>query len=324
MAQPERQHNKPGLPDISELKPQLQQEWHPDNNALLGGIKVKPHSHRKVLWSCSDCSAGCPHIWSAKVSDRTRGTECPYCQGRKLCQHNSLATNAPTVARYWNLDKNSKTPEQTLAGSHSRANWRCPDCRSEWQAQIADRVRKNAGCPCCSHNHPKHSRQPTFQKAQHLLLLEWDNERNALDGMFPHSTTLQSNKHVHWVCHKCPKGRLHRYRMRACDRTGKQAQGCPLCAGKQVCDCNSLAACSPTIAAEWDFARNEGTPADVTLKSDQAVWWRNDVRGSWKQRIHERTYAQPAGKVSKFVLANSPLQLCPLQIHLLAHCYVWT
>ncbi|DBB15956.1 TPA: hypothetical protein ACH3X3_003330 [Trebouxia sp. C0006] len=41
---------KPGLPDISELSPQLQQEWHPDNNALLGGIKIESHSHRKVMW----------------------------------------------------------------------------------------------------------------------------------------------------------------------------------------------------------------------------------------------------------------------------------
>ncbi|KAL0039981.1 hypothetical protein WJX79_001456 [Trebouxia sp. C0005] len=42
-ARPHQQQSrslKPGLPDISELSPQLQQEWHPDNNALLGGIKT--------------------------------------------------------------------------------------------------------------------------------------------------------------------------------------------------------------------------------------------------------------------------------------------
>ncbi|KAL0044131.1 hypothetical protein WJX82_011438 [Trebouxia sp. C0006] len=48
-ARPHKQQEKsmqPGLPDISELSPQLQQEWHPDNNALLGGIK--PYKRREV------------------------------------------------------------------------------------------------------------------------------------------------------------------------------------------------------------------------------------------------------------------------------------
>ena len=303
-AQPQKQHGKQSLsnlPDISELSPHLQQQWHPDNNALLGGIKVKPHSGRKVMWTCPDCPAGCPHIWSTRVFSRTAGTGCPCCQGRQLCSHNSLATKAPTVARYWDHNKNDKTPEQTLAGSHSRAHWRCPDCRHEWQASIANRVQYDTGCPCCSRNHKKHSRQPSFQEAQHSLLLEWDHECNALDGIYPHTTTLQSKKLVHWICHKCPKGRLHRYQMRACNRTGKQAQGCPLCAGKQICDCNSLAACSPTIAAEWDFAKNDRSPADVTAKSNQAVWWRNAIRGSWQQHIYQRTLAQSAAKVSKLV-----------------------
>ena len=300
-AQPERQHHKLGLPDISELKPHLQQEWHPDNNALLGGVKVKPKSHRKVMWMCPNCPAGCPHIWSAKVADRTGGTECPYCQGRKLCKHNSLATKAPTVARYWGHNKNAKTPEQTLAGSHSRANWRCPDCTYEWQAKIATRAMNDRGCPRCSYSHRTYNKQPTFEE-EHTLLHEWDHERNAEDGILPHNTTLQSNKLVHWVCSKCPKGKLHRYQMRACNRTGKPAQGCPFCVGQKVCDCNSLAACSPTIAAEWDFAKNDGTPADVTSGSDQAVWWEDASRGSWKQLIQQRTRARRVAKVRRLCL----------------------
>ena len=139
-AQPQKQPGKQSqsnLPDISELSPHLQQQWHPDNNALLGGIKVKPKSQIRVMWTCPNCPAGCPHIWSIRVAARTAGTKCPYCQGRKLCKHNSLATKAPTVARYWDHDKNAKTPEQTLAGSHSRADWKCPDCRYEWQAEVA-------------------------------------------------------------------------------------------------------------------------------------------------------------------------------------------
>ena len=291
-AQPQKQrgtHCKPDLPDISELKPHLQQEWHPDNNALLGSLKVTPKSGRKVLWSCPNCPAGCPHIWLASVKNRTRGSNCPYCQGRKLCKHNSLATKAPIVARYWNHSKNAATPEQTLAGSSSRADWKCPDCSFEWQARISSRVLNDADCPQYSCSNGKYSKQPTFQAAEHTLLHEWDYERNARDGIYPDNTTLQSHKQVHWVCQKCPKGQQHLYRMPPNNRNGRLPQGCPYCAGQRVCVCNSLAACEPTIATEWDFARNAGAPADFTSRSNQAVWWRNDRRGSWMQRIFERT-----------------------------------
>ena len=242
------------------------------------------------MWSCPSCPAGCPHVWLAVVSDRTAGTECPYCQGKKLCKHNSLATKAPKQSRYWDHNKNAKTPEQTVAGSKLRASWNCSDCRHEWQAQIASRAQSDAGCPSCIRKHRQQTKQPTFEEEQHTLLLEWDHERNPLNNIYPHSTTLQSMKRVHWICDKCPKGELHRYHMGAYHRTGKQAQGCPFCASRKVCVCNSLAAREPAIAAEWDFARNDTSPADVTSRSAKEVWWKNARRGSWKQRIDQRTY----------------------------------
>ena len=284
---------KPGLPDISELSPQLQQEWHPDNNVVLGGIKIKPYSGLKVMWSCPNCPAGCPHIWKTTVYSRTGGSQCPYCAGRTVCQHNSLATKAPRQTRYWNHNKNAKSPEQTLAGSRLRAEWKCPICSHERQAEVAKRVLYDRGCPRCINNGPRRqTKQPTFVGTQHELLLEWDYERNAADGIHPDNTTLCSNKHVHWVCQKCPKGQLHKYQMPPFHRVGKQASGCPYCAGQQACECNSLQAHYPWISAEWDFAKNDLTPAQVTSRSHHVAWWVNSVRGSWSQRINDRTAAQ--------------------------------
>ncbi len=294
VVQPQKQQGKHltvSLPDISQLSPLLQQEWHSDNNALLGGIKVKPGSGRRVMWSCPNCPAGCPHVWKATVNNRTRGTKCPFCQGRSVCQHNSLATKAPRQTRYWNHDKNAKTPEQMLAGTNLRAEWKCPTCSHEWQGQIAQRVRDDCGCPQCKKTGSigNSYKQPTFEAAQHPLLLEWDYERNSKDGIHPQNITLGSKKQVHWICHKCPKGQLHLYQMTPNDRTRKRGKGCPYCVGKQACKCNSLEACHPVISSEWDFGMNDMTPADVTSRSHQVVWWKNDVRGSWKQRINDRT-----------------------------------
>ena len=280
---------KSDLPDSSQLSSQLQQEWHPDNNAVVGDILVKPNSGTKVMWSCPHCPAGCPHVWKTSVFSRTGGSKCPYCEGRKLCQHNSLATKAPRQVKYWNQDKNAKTSEQMLAGSRFRAAWKCPTCSHEWQAQVARRTKQGSGCPRCSQSHKRLTSHPTFEAAEHELLLEWDYERNPKDSIFPYNTTLASQKRVHWVCQKCPKGQLHRYRSHASARAGKNSVGCPYCAGKQVCECNSLQAHYPVISSEWDYARNDMAPADVTSRSDQVVWWKNDGRGSWLQCIAQRT-----------------------------------
>ena len=127
--------------------------------------------------------------------------------------------------------------------------------------------------------------QPTFEAAQHQLLLEWDYERNAADGIHPNTTTLGSKKLVHWVCHNGPKGQLHLYQMTASNRTRRNPSGCPYCSGWQACTCNSLQSHDPAISSEWDFGMNDITPADVTSRSGQVVWWKNEVRGSWQQCI---------------------------------------
>lgn len=247
---------KPGTPDLSELSPKLREEWHSDNNLHLGGVKVTPQSNKRVLWVCRDCPAGCLHIWRTAVHHRSEGSKCPFCKGRRVCKHNSLATKAPEVARYWNHDKNANSPEETLAGSNARAEWKCPDCECEWQAPIKGRVRGQSGCPQCYVMHRKEpEKQPTFEASQHPLLLEWDYELNGKQGLHPHNISLGSSKYVHWVCCCCPKGQLHRYQMQAVKRTGNRRQGCPYCAGQQVCSCNSLQSLFPMIALEWDAAK---------------------------------------------------------------------
>ena len=290
-AQPQVQHGshaKSSTPDLSALSPHLQREWHPDNNVLLGGKVVKPQSHFRAKWECKNCPAGKPHIFSTTVQSRRNGSKCPYCAGKRVCAHNALATVAPTVARFWNQEKNANTPEETLAGSNCRAEWRCPECKHEWQAEVATRAKNKSGCPECSQacKQPKQM-QPTFEAAQHQLLSEWDYELNAKEGIHPDTTTLRSGKLVSWVCRKCPKGQLHKWQAKPITRTVERS-GCPCCVSRQVCLCNSLQTLLPKLALEWDHTKNSFTPAEVTAHSSKVVWWINDKRGSWQQSIHHR------------------------------------
>jgi len=246
---------------------------------------------QRKLSGCYNCPAGRPHIWKATVIRRTRDSKCPYCNGRKVCEHSSLAAIAPRQLQYWNQDKNTKTPEQILAGSGLTAEWKCPACSHEWQARVHQRAKNDRGCPQCNRKFVG-NRQPTFEAAQHPLLLGRVYERNLKDGIHPHNTTLGSTKLVHWVCHNCPKGQLYLYQMMPTSHSGRQSQGCPYCAGKQVCKCNCLETHYPVTSSEWDFARNDLTPAEVTSRFQQVVWWLNSVRSSWAQRINERTHPQ--------------------------------
>ena len=199
------------LPDISMLSPELQQQWHVTRNMYLGPITLKPQSQIKAVWQCSMCTAGQPHVWTTKVANRAHGTQCPECSNRLVCLHNSLATLAPDAAQYWNHSKNDKSPDQVLAGSKSRAHWKCPACNWEWQAQICKRVRSRAGCPKCSHAQKVKRSQPTFAETQPACLAEWDYEHNDAEGIYSNNITFWEQKAVHWICSRCPRGQPHRW-----------------------------------------------------------------------------------------------------------------
>ena len=132
-------------------------------------------------------------------------------------------------------------------------------------------------------------KHPTFAECQHPLLTEWDYKRNDTCGAYPHNTTLRSSKQIFWLCNKCPAGQEHSCSAQPKSRTGRMQSGCPICAGKVACRCNSLQALFPDIAAEWDTQKNEGQPSGYTARSQHLAWWRSPQRGFWQQTIHART-----------------------------------
>ena len=75
---------------------------------------------------------------------------------------------------------------------------------------------KGCGCPECYSKRRGHRKDgsrhkyPTLAECNHALLSKWDHNRNAEQGLFPEDITLGSHKPVHWVCHKCSLGILHR------------------------------------------------------------------------------------------------------------------
>ena len=282
---------KQGDPDISRLDPDLQQQWDHAANACLGNIKITQQSGRKVGWICDQCPDGHLHSWSATVFNRTNGQGCPQCSGRKVCKHNSLATKAPSVAAEWDCAANDGTPDSVTAQSNQHASWHCDACGHKWRARVDARVSKHkAGCPQCAKTArtARRIKHPTVAEDP-VLLAQWDYKRNAEQGYFPDKIKQKSAKHIYWLCNQCPAGQEHSWSARPYSRTGRSKRGCPCCAGRAACKCNSLQALFPDIAAEWDNGKNEGQPRDYTAGSQHMAWWSSPQRGSWQQSIQSRT-----------------------------------
>ena len=277
-------------PDISLLSPLLQRQFHPVKNVHLGGTVVKPHCNTKRWWQCDQCPDGHPHEWEARVCDRTRGRACPYCGGNDVCQHNSLAIKDRTVAAQFS-NKNPGTARDYTVSSHKVVVWNCQHGH-EWKASISSRTSRTSkkGCPDCfdirNRSQPK-KRHPFVTESQHEMKHYWDKNLNDEAGLDPTKIRCRSVKMANWICHQCPKGQPHRWQARIGDVYG--GSGCPCCIGRKACICNSLQSLHPEVAAEWDYAKNTGTPSDYSAHSNAKVWWYTSKRGSFRASIGSRT-----------------------------------
>ncbi len=284
-------------PNISLLAEELQGQWHEKLNRHLGDVLIKPYSHCKVWWSCDQCPEGLPHVWEARVDNWSQGTGCPFCSGTAVCQHNTLATKAPQVALFWDAKKNHPlSPDQVTVFSGIRAHWKCNACLHEWQASVMSKACQKTGCPnCAMANAGKKAdgtrqKHPTFARAKHALLEQWDHDRNSENGNFPDDTTLQSNKLIWWRCRECPEGKVHSWQASSNSRTtGKKASGCPCCVGRKLCQCNSLETVCPDVAADFDITKNGVNPAEVTSSASTKYSWLSDEPGAKKRTVNQRT-----------------------------------
>ncbi|DBA66521.1 TPA: hypothetical protein ACH3X2_002491 [Trebouxia sp. C0005] len=282
------------------LAKELQAQWHEERNKHLGNSIIRPHSNHKVWWSCDQCPDSLPHIWEATVNQRSRRdgrSGCPFCSGNSICHHNTLARQAPQVAQFWDAKKNHPlSPDHVTVSSGMRVHWKCSVCTYKWQAPVKSKTHGKSGCPKCAKRNSgrkadgTRQKHPTFAKAKHALLEQWDHDRNPENGNFPDNTTLQSQKLTWWRCHECPMGKEHSWQAHPKNRNShKKASGCPFCVGRKVCDCNSLEAVCPEIAADFDTQRNGVSAAQVTSSTSTKFWWLSDEPGAKKRSVHRRT-----------------------------------
>ena len=199
---------------------------------------------------------------------------------------NSFASQYPEIAKEWNYDKNGELRPDMYKTYSTQAQvwWKCSKGH-EWQSTIAHRTSMNSNCPYCA-NRKLLKGFNDFQTTNNnqQLLVEWNYNRNELEGIAPDSLMEGSQKKVWW---KCSKG--HEWKTTISER--KRGTGCPFCAGKKVLvGFNDLASVYPEIAKEWNHEKNNGlTPQDVTSCSNKNVWWRCEKGHEWRTMILTRS-----------------------------------
>ena len=141
-----------GVNDLQTVNPTLANEWLYEKNNGLTPMDVLPNSDKIVWWICSR-----GHKWETMVKNRTRGSGCPYCSGRKvLIGFNDLKTTNPDLALEWNYERNDNiTSEDLTENSHKVVWWKCQEGH-EWQARVDQRNNsKNRKCPICEKAYKK-------------------------------------------------------------------------------------------------------------------------------------------------------------------------
>lgn len=259
-----------GKNDLATTEPFLASQWNHSRNSLKP-TEVMRYSGKKVWWTCPR-----GHEFEAAVNNRSQGSGCPICSGRKLLQgFNDLATLNPELAKEWHPTRNKKRPSEVRAADKTPRWWMC-------SASHEFRSSRNYGkgnCPYCTNRILKQGTND-LAAAYPELVGWWDSDENGSEA----NEILHSTRERYFW--KCPaKG--HPFKQSIYER--HVGAGCPVCVGKHVVSgVNDLVSQNPVLASQWDYQRNILDPTTITPKSHKRVWWSCPLGHSWEAIVKNR------------------------------------
>jgi len=128
--------------------PLLSMEWHPTKNGNLKPGNFTSNSGKKIWWQCPE---GDEHEWESAISNRNRGSGCPFCSGARVSKTNNLLARNPKLASEWHPTKNGDLkPENVTSGAEQKVWWQCSKVKDhEWETKVYSR-NQGRDCPFCS------------------------------------------------------------------------------------------------------------------------------------------------------------------------------
>ena len=180
----------------------------------------------KVNWKCTKCGME----WVLNTNKMHKRKEiCLYCSHKKASPFYNLETEEPSLAKEFNLKKNSKKPTQYIPTSHKKIWWKC-EKGHEFEQTIRQRVKSakinlingRPICPFC--NHERVSSTYNLFKEFRYIAKQWNYKMNG--SLTPLQVSPKSSKKVWWTCEF---DSTHIWQSKISNRTVLN-RGCPICA----------------------------------------------------------------------------------------------
>lgn len=263
---------------LESLEPAILKFWDFNKNDEEGmhPSRIVPSSPKEVWWKCSK-----GHSFKSGVRVRlaSKHEGCPYCIGRKVSIENSLGIKRPWVFKYWDVEKNKKTPYEFTAKSETSVFWKCKKCTHTWQERI-DYIekRKSYKCPSCELKNvkpkiPCDGNPDKLLKYYPIFFSEWHFEKN--NHLDIDTLLCGSSKEAWW---KCSKG--HEW-FKQINRRTKRFKDCPRCYSKTIIK-NPISK-NEKLMSYWDFESNVYDPSGIGIYSTLKLHWKCENNHQWTQ-----------------------------------------
>ena len=264
---------------------EITKQWHPTKNGDLKAENFTKSSKQRIWWLCEkQCKEGCLHEWDTTIKDRTAGSRCPFCSPNrlKLCIHDSIVGTHPIVANQWHPTKNGDLKKEKFGfGSHKEVWWLCEKtckygCKHEWNSVISSRC-NGVGCPFCSKPQKQNCIHDSIIYTHPEIEKQWHPTKNG--NLKTENITFGNGKILAWW--NCEKGECHEWPSTVNNRTSK-SNGCPFCAGQQICKQEKCDSCKvKTFASSdkvncWNKTLNKEEPYEVFISAKQSYWFTCD------------------------------------------------
>lgn len=202
-----------GFNDLATTHPKLASEISP--SSPVQPDEVTAGSSKKAIWECKN-----GHRWTCGICNRTKGSGCPHCDGRRLVIGvNDLQTTNPALASQVSPRSPIKATEVT-AGSGKLLLWECKR-KHTWASSVCNR-KSGYGCPYCSGQIPIPGETDLATINPKLA-----SEVSQKSKIRPEQVTASSGKKLLWEC------RLG-HEWSAAPAARIRGSGCPQCAGSQA------------------------------------------------------------------------------------------
>lgn len=246
----------------------LSEFWHKDNK--LQPRMVPKKSNCKFKFGCVACN----HDFESRLSNISiRGTWCPYCAGKKLCEDENCdfclenSFKSKPQSDYWS-DENKVSPREVMKSSSKEYKFKCKLCDHTFSRRLS-RMTDTSFCPFCvkyggrlCDDNCKICYEKSF--ATHKYAIYWSNNNNiSADRVHKFS-----NSKAKFNCFNCS----HEFESLVFDVSN--GSWCPYCAHKILCDSSDCDFClansfASNIKSKFWSKDNNISPRSV-LKSSGA------------------------------------------------------